>query len=236
LDKTAWTLARAVGVDDDELRDTVLLQLPASIGELVPAVESLTVTMQQPDEYCGALVPVAAQERPADVLVEVTTCEHHVALDPLREWLGQRFAHVQGWRVKPTVIWDASTVPPLGQPSEQAAIVCFVERLDGTTPEHFDHNWFVHAGHADGQEPASTVSIAERTREEEAMPGGRYVQNRVVEPVTPTAWLVHGYTQLFFPMHLPPVEGTDPYSRVRGEEPFDRWPPRILQGHEYRLR
>ena len=30
--------------------------------------------------------------------------------------------------------------------------------------------------------------------------------------------------------------GSEPYVRVRGEEPFDKWPPRILQGFEYRVR
>jgi hypothetical protein len=34
---------------------------------------------------------------------------------------------------------------------------------------------------------------------------------------------------------VPPV-GSEPYDRVRGEDPFDKWPPRILQGFQYRIR
>ena len=109
----------------------------------------------------------------------------------------------------------------LGEPSAFPNVLCFIERLDGTTPEHFDRNWSIHAGHLDGQEAESEQSIAERRREEESSPGQLYRQNRVVEPVTPTAWVVHGYTQLRFPFLLPPV-GDEPYARVRGEEDFDR--------------
>jgi len=235
LDKIALTVARPSGTSEDTVRQSVLRDLPACISDLVPTVTALSVTVQAPDEYCGALVPMAGEQHRVDALVEVTTSDRYAPLDPLKDWLGIHFAHVQGWRVKPTLIYDASTPVALGEPSSAAAIVCFVERLDGTTPEHFDHNWFVHAGHPDGQETASAESLAERRREE-ATPGGRYIQNRVIEPVTATAWLIHGYTQLFFPMHLPSVEGTEPYPRERGEEPFDRWPPRILQGREHRLR
>lgn len=236
MEKLTWTLARRPEVDPHAFRQEMLTDLPQRVVDLMPAVIGVTITLQDLDAYSGARVPVDGVEQPADVLLEVTASERFVALDPLHEMLHDRCGHVQGWRMKPTVIYDASTPSAIGEASAFVSVNVFVERLDGTSPRHFDQNWYKHAGHPDGQEADSPGSLAERRREEDAMPGGRYIQNRVIEPVTPTAWLVHGYTQLLFPIHVPPVEGTPPYERTRGEEPFDRWPPRVLQGREYRVR
>lgn len=235
VNKISWTLARNESEGADEFRARLLAQLAPEVGQRLRGLKSLALTVQNADEFSGALVPVGAASRPADVLVEAVVDDLYVPLDPLHELLEQQVGHFQGWRIRSTVIFDASQPAELGQPSDASAVIAFVERLDGVTPAHFDHNWFVHAGHSDGLEAESPESIAERKREEQVA-GGRYLQNRVVEAVTPTAWLIHGYTQLFFPMFMPPLDEVAPYERVRGEEPFDRWPPRILQGREYRVR
>lgn len=236
MNKICWTLARPASSDKDAFRREALADLPARIIELVPGAASIAVTLQAPDEYSGAMVPVEGHARPADALVEVEVVNHFVALDAIHEVLNERSGHFQGWRVRSTLIYDSSAPSVIGEPSLLSACVAFVERLDGTTPDHFDQNWYVHAGHPDGIEAESAASLAERAREEAELPGWRYVQNRVIEPVTPTAWLIHGYTQLLAPGFTPSLEGAEPYERVRGEEPFDRFPPRILQGHEYRVR
>ena len=235
MDKLMWTLTRATGVDVGDFQQFVLEGVAPGVLGLVPSCVDLRVTLQQPDAYSRAFVDLGDGERAVDAALEVVTSDSYVALDEVNEHLRTSCGHVQGWRVRPNLIYDASTPVELGEPSAFPNIFCFVERLDGTTPEHFDRNWSIHAGHLDGEEAESEQSRAERRREEEAQPGQLYRQNRVLEPITPTAWVVHGYTQLQFGFLLPSV-GDEPYARARGEEPFDRWPPRILQGYEHRIR
>lgn len=99
--------------------------------------------------------------------------------------------HVQGWRA---AMYDAPERSVIGIRSVLPQTHVFVQRLDGTTPEHFDRNWFIHGGHGDGREAETDASREERRREEETKPGQRYIQNRILEPITPTAWVVHGHT------------------------------------------
>jgi hypothetical protein len=235
MDKIIWTLTREPDTDVREFQRFLLQELAPTAAQLVRSTTEVRVTLQEPTAYSGAFVDLGGREQAVDAALEVITSESYVELDDVNACLGARCGHVQGWRVRPNLIYDASTPVAHGEPSAFPNIFCFVERLDGTTPEHFDRNWSIHAGHPDGKEAESDESIAERRREEESAPGQLYRQNRVLEPVTPTAWLIHGYTQLQFSFLLPSV-GDEPYARERGEEPFDRWPPRIVQGHEYRIR
>ena len=229
MDKYAWTLVRNGGAQErwalDELGDAV--------GDLIPGVTDARVTLQAPAALLNATAPVGGVEQPIDAVLEITTMDECPPLDPWHEFLGGCCAHVQGWRVKPTVIFDATGALERGEQSDTPNVLVFVQRLDGTTPGHFDTNWYKHAGHADGNEAESEHSREERTREE-AEHGGLYRQNRVLEAVTPTAWVVHGYTQLQLGM-LIPVVPAEPYERTRGEEAFDRWPPRMVQGPQHRI-
>jgi hypothetical protein len=235
MDKITWTLTGPRGTDVGEFQRFALEELAPAAGGLVRSTEELRVTLQEPGTYSRAFVDLGDGDRPVDAALELIATDAYVALDDVNAYFESGCGHVQGWRVRPNLIYDASTPVGLGEPSAFPNIFCFVERLDGTTPEHFDRNWSIHAGHPDGLEAESEASIAERRREEENGPGHLYRQNRVLEPVTPTAWLIHGYTQLRFGFLLPSV-GDEPYARERGEEAFDRWPPRIVQGHEYRIR
>jgi hypothetical protein len=221
VDKYAFTL---VGMPD---------VLGAMVADLVPGATDARVTVQDPDAVLNAAVSVDGEDRAVDAVLEVTTELECPPLDPFLAALEQRCAHVQGWRVNPTVIFDATTPLERGQQSPSPHVMVFVQRLDGTTPAHFDENWFKHAGHADGAEAESDDSRAERTREE-AESGGLYRQNRVLEPITPTAWVVHGFTQLQLGFLVPEVP-TESYERTRGEDAFDRWPPRMVQGPEHRI-
>jgi hypothetical protein len=235
MDKLTWTLTRGAGGDVGDFQRFVLDELVPGAAGLVPSCVEARVTLQEPDAYSRAFVDPGGGERPVDALLELVASEDFVALDPVNEYLAAHTGHVQGWRVRPNLIYDASTPVGIGEPSVFPNIFCFIERLDGTTPEHFDRNWSIHAGHLDGEEAASEESLAERRRQEKEQPGQLYWQNRVLESITPTAWVVHGYTQLQFGFLLPSV-GDEPYARERGEADFDRWPPRIVQGHEYRVR
>jgi hypothetical protein len=232
--KCVWTLTHASGDDVSEFRQRLLDELAGVVTKLVPTAAEVYVTLQEQAAYSGALVDAGAGQHPVDAALELLTSEDYVGLDELHAHLRSTCGHVQGWRVKPTLIYDSAAPRSVGEPSLSPNVLVFVERLDGTTPEHFSRNWYIHAGHLDGDEAESEESIAERRREEAEGPGRCYRQNRVLEPITPTAWLLHGYTQLQMGFLVPPVDG-EPYARVRGEEPFDRWPPRILQGFEYRV-
>src|SRR5450432_2947646 len=44
------------------------------------------------------------------------------------------------------------------------------QRLDGTTPEFYSRNWYVHGGHLDGHEAESDTSRAYQERHYEVMP------------------------------------------------------------------
>jgi hypothetical protein len=232
MDKYAWTLIGPTAADTSDFANALLESLPKEIVRLVPATTQAHLTLREPDEYCGAVHEQAAQVRPFDALLEVETEVECPPLDGFLAHLHDITEFMQGWRVKPTLILDSTGPQRIGEPSD-ATVVVFVQRLDGTTPEHFDRNWYIHAGHPDGVEAESDASRAERLREE-SEPNRLYRQNRILEAVTPTAWVVHGYTQLQLGGFIPSV-GDEPYPRVRGEEPFDRWPPRILQGRAYQI-
>jgi hypothetical protein len=233
VDKCVWTLTCDSAGDGDELQKRLLTELGDVATTLVRSTVSLHVTMQDQTAFSSALVEVGGAVRPVVAAIELTTSEGFVRLDEFTAYLRTLAEQVQGWRVKPTLIYDSTEPRPLGEPSPSPSILVFVERLDGTTPEHFTRNWYIHAGHPDGEEAESDESRAERRREEVVGPR-LYRQNRVSEPITATAWLIHGYTQLQMGFSVPemPVE---PYERVRGEADFDKWPSRILQGPEYRV-
>jgi hypothetical protein len=233
VDKCVWTLACGRAADRDELQKRLLTDLADAAVTLVERAVSVHVTVQDQTAFSGASVEAGGAVRPVDAVIELTTSEPYVPLDDFTAHLRTLADQVQGWRVKPTLIYDSTEPRLLGEPSPSPSVLVFVERLDGTSPEHFTRNWYIHAGHPDGQEGESEQSRAERRREEAEGPR-LYRQNRVLEPITPTAWLIHGYTQLQMGFSIPemPIE---PYARVRGEADFDRWPSRILQGPEYRV-
>lgn len=225
VDKYTWTLAGVTAPLHD---------LAAVLRELVIGASDARVTLQDPEARLNASVPIDGEEHPVDAVLELAVQAECPLLDAWHDWLREHAAHVQGWRVKPTLIFDATRPLEVGGRSDGPNVLVFVQRLDGTTPEHFDENWYKHAGHDDGRETESDHSRAERAREEAESPGGLYWQNRVLEPVTSTAWVVHGYTQLQLGMLIPEVPA-EPYERTRGEDAFDRWPPRMVQGVEHRI-
>ncbi len=109
------------------------------------------------------------------------------------------------------------------------------QRLDGKTPEFYSRNWYIHAGHLDGLEAESDDSRRVHKERGEEGKGRWYIQNRVLEPITPTAWVVNGFSDYLADGFIPgPGERYDPKAGL-GEESFDKWPPRLVQGHTYRV-
>ncbi|MFI5047058.1 MAG: hypothetical protein ACHQIG_08330 [Acidimicrobiia bacterium] len=237
MDKCIWLLSRPDGVEAGAFRDFALDELDGIVGGAVRSALEVTVTIQEPDVQSVLVTRPDGTEQPLDVALEVVMAERYVPLDEFNTRLRGHCGVVQGWRVHPTVMYDASRPRAIGESSERLHTLVFIERLDGTTPEHFDRNWFVHGGHDNGEEALDDQSRANRQAREAADPGMRYIQNRILEPLTPTTFVTHGYTQLYVKELVPagPLGGTDHVRRPL-EVPFDRWPPRILQGYEYRVR
>jgi hypothetical protein len=216
--KCSWTLVRPQGTGQGDFQQLVLHELASAAASLVGEPASITVTLQEAGVFSNADVRIGNGDRPIDALLEIETPHSYVAVSKINEYLLARCDHVQGWRVKSTLIYDASTPVAIGARSSLPIIVAFIRRLDGTTPEQFGRNWLMHA---------------EQAKREGGGAHGRYAQSRVVEPITPTAWVANGYSQLSIPTFIPGV-GARATGR-RDEDSFDEWPPRILQGYAYRV-
>lgn len=234
-DKLVWTLVRADGTGFDEFQQYVLEELAEAAGALVAGTTQVRVTLQARHAFSGALVRIGETDRRVDAVVQIISADEYVATDPVNTVLTANCGHVQGWRVQPTTMDDASPEVPLGKPSPQVQTLWMNQRIDGITPEFYSSNWYIHAGHPDGQAPATDESRANRKEMEARGMERWYIQNRVLEPITPTAWVINGFADLTFPAPLPAVgERYDPKAGF-DEEHFDRWPPRVIQGAAYRL-
>ena len=235
MQKCTWLLLRPTDVDAETFAD-VVRDVGKAARDLIATANEIHVTPQEPGQI-GSTVDLADGEHTIDAVIEVTTAESYVPLDPFTEELRRVSGYVAGWRSHPTLIYDVRTQPATGEPFELPSVFVFVERLDGTTPEFFSRNWYVHAGHTDGEEAENDDARARRA-ERERTPGGYYMQHRFLEPIAATPWVAHGYTKLAMPAFVP-AEGLAPGVREQrrhpGEEPFDRWPARIVQGRTYAL-
>lgn len=216
--KCGWTLVRPQGTVQKDFQQSVLHELAGACGALMGEPTGITVTLQEAGVFSSANVRLGSEDRPVDALLEIETSRPYGAVSKINEYLLAHCDHVQGWRVRSTLIFDASVPAAIGGRSSSPIIAAFIRRLDGTTPEHFDRNWLMHA---------------QQAKREGGEAHGRYAQNRVVEPITPTAWVVNGYSQLSIQNFIPGV-GARAAARP-DEDRFDEWPPRILQGYAYRV-
>lgn len=234
-DKLVWTLVRPAGTDFTDFQQYVLEDLSKAVGALVAGTTQVRVTLQERHAFSGALVRIGDTDRRVDAVVQVISAHSYVATDPVNAVLAANCGHAQGWRVKPTTMDDASPEVALGKPSPFVQTLWMNQRIDGLTPASYSLNWYIHGGHPDGREAETDESRSNR-REMEARGMQRwYIQNRVVEPITPTAWVINGFADLTFPSPLPIVgERYDPKAGF-SEDHFDRWPPRVIQGAGYRV-
>ncbi len=234
-DKLVWTLVRPPEAGTKEFQEYVLSDLAKAAGSLVPATTAVFVAAQDPHVFSGALVKVGAADRRVDAVLQIMSSEAYVPTDPVNAVLGANCGHVQGWRVHQTPIFDESDPVAPGTQLPHKQLLWINERLDGTTPEFYDRNWYIHAGHLDGREADSDESRRIHKERGERTKGQWYIQNRVLEPITPTAWVVNGISDYLSDAFMPgPGERYDPKLGL-GEESFDKWPPRLFQGYTHRV-
>lgn len=232
-DKYIWTLIRPVGVRCDEFQHYVLSDLAKAAGEQLPGANSVRVTLQEPHAFSGAFVHVAGVDMRVDAVLQITSSIAYEATDPVLSVLNGNCSHVQGWRVHQSPIYDFSPAKPLGQRLPAHQTLWFNQRLDGMTREAYDYSWYLHAEHPDGQEAASDESRAILAAVAPHRQGNWYIQNRMREPITPTAWVVNGVSDWQTTQFMPSAgERYNPQDGM-GEDPFDRWPPRLVQGYTY---
>ncbi len=232
-DKCVWTLVRPDGAGRMEFQQYVLNDLAKAAGRLLPGASGVWVSFQDPNAFSGALVTLSGVERRIDAVLQITSSGTYVATDPVNSVLRGACGHVQGWRVHQSRINDSSAVPVGGQaPGKQ--LLWLNERLDGTTPEHYSRNWYIHGGHPDGLEADSEQSRANQARQAGREKGRWYIQNRVIEPITPTAWVLAGFSDYLVDAFYPgPGERYNPKDGM-GEASFDKWPPKLFQGYTFR--
>jgi hypothetical protein len=218
--KSSWTLVRPQGAAPKDFQQFVLHELAGALPGLVGGPATTTVTLQEAGAFSSASVRLGNADRPVDALLEIEMPRAYGPVSKLSEYLLAHCDHVQGWWVKTSLLYDTGTPAAIGARSSAPAIVGFVKRLDGTTPEHFARTWLTHAAteHA-AREAKGTL--------------GPYAQNRVVEPITPTAWVANGYAELSAEKLIPGVGARA--TSGRDEDNFQEWPPRILQGYTYRI-
>ncbi len=234
-DKLAWTLVRPPQVGITEFQEYVLTDLAKAAGILVSDTTAVFVAVQDPNAFSGAIVKVGADDRRVDAVLQITSSGWYVPTDPVNAVLAANCGHVQGWRVHQTPIFDESAPVPPGSQLPHKQLLWINERLDGTTPEFYDRNWYIHAGHLDGREAESEESRRIHTQRGERTKGLWYIQNRVLEPITATAWVVNGISDYLSDEFMPgPGERYNPKLGM-GEESFDKWPPRLFQGYTYRV-
>ena len=124
-----------------EFQQYVLDDLAEAAGRLVPGVNSVRVTLQERNVFCGGIVNVGGTDRRVDAVLQITSADSYVATDPVISVLSGNCGHVQGWRVDPTTIHDTSIAQPLGKPMPLKQMLWINQRLDGTTPEFYNRNW-----------------------------------------------------------------------------------------------
>jgi len=238
-DKLMWTLVRPSDTSSSEFGEYLVHELGPAAAALVADSTGAFVTLQAPHAFSGAIIEGGAGDRRVDAVLQVLSSRPYGPTDPVNAVLAANCGHVQGWRMHEAIIFDETAPVAPGTKLSLTHMLWINQRIDGTTPEFYDRNWYIHAGHTDGKPEESDAS---RRRHEERHEQGEvttdrwYIQNRVREPITPTAWVINGMSDFLSPYVMPsgPGERYDP-SQVMGEESFDKWPPRLFQGDVYRV-
>ena len=163
-DKLVWTLVRPEGTGLTDFQQYVVEELAEAVGALVPGTTQVRLTLQERHAFCGALVRMGDTDRRVDAVVQVISANPYVPTDPVNAVLTANCGHVQGWRVKPTTMDDASPGVALGKPSPFVQSLWMNQRIDGVTPEFYSRNWYIHGGHPDGREAETDESRANPRR------------------------------------------------------------------------
>jgi len=208
MGKYVFVLTRPAEQELPDFGDVLRSESGPAIRDDAPGLAGLRIVLREP----ATAAPDADAVDGADAVVELWVGPDHVPLDSTTKRLESSTSSVQGWRVSEEVVVDA-----LGQDPRPVDMFAFIQRLDGTSPEFFATNWRIHG-----------TGAATLAREQSC--SWRYLQNRVLEPVTPTRWVIDGYGS--FRGEGPSLPESDDPAHMPGEEPFWRVTSRLMLGRE----
>ena len=234
MQKCTWLLLRPTDVDSEAFAD-VVRDVGKAAQDLIATANEIHVTPQEPGQI-GSTVDRADGEHTIDAVIEVTTAESYVPLDPFTEELRRVSGHFAGWRSHPTLIYDAGPSPPPASPSSCRACSCSSSVLTAPRRSSSAATGTSTRATPTARRPRTTTPVPGAPSA--SAPGGYYMQHRFLEPIAATPWVAHGYTKLAMPGFVPAeglALGVREQRRHPGEEPFDRWPARIVQGRTYAL-
>jgi hypothetical protein len=178
MDKLFYALTAPIGCPLHEFTETLRTTIgPAVAKQLTDGTRVRLRTRDEAlSEHFGpwfAHVPFRDAELPLDAVIDITVPEDDALLDGVHETLNSTTSTSQGWRVAATAYADDVPDPEVGQPSDNVGSATFIRRVDGMSRERFSIEWHIHGVH--------TIARAK----EQQRPMRRYIQNRIVEPVTP---------------------------------------------------
>jgi hypothetical protein len=188
MDKLFYAVTAPLGSSLDEFSDALRTEIgPALARELVVGSRVRVRIRDVPSsEHFGPLFAhVLCQDRdiPLDAVLDIAVADDVARLDHVHATLTDASSTCQGWRVVATPYADNVPDPEPGLLSDYIGGAVFIQRVDGMSRDRFSIEWHIHGVHEVARAKA------------QQRPMGRYIQNRVIEPVTPTLWVIDGYEE-----------------------------------------
>lgn len=235
MDKLFYAVTAPIGCPLEEFSQALRTSIgPAVAKELVDGtrvrvrLRDESFTQRLAESPWLARAPYHGQQLPLDAIVDVLIPDEAGQLDGVNAALAEATSTCQGWRVEPTILADNLPDPELGHRSEYIGGGGIIQRPDGMTRDRFSIEWHIHGAH-------SKALAAARGR-----PMLRNIQNRVVEPVTGTIWVLDGYEEASLPVEIfenfpvpPPDQTFESVTAGPGETQYFRMPTPLLFGREY---
>ena len=237
-DKLMWTLVRPEAPAIAEFQQYVLEDLAVAAGGLVPGVTSVRVTLQEPNTFSGAIVNVGGDDRRVDAVLQITS-SGFVRGDRPRELGAERELRPRPGMAGPRRRRCTTRAPTCRSGRRVPSSRCCGSTSAWTArrPSSTAGTGTSTAGTSTARKPRASEPRRTAARHLRGADRARwYIQNRVLEPdhadglgrerVRRSSWA---------PASLPgPGERYNPKDGM-GEESFDRWPPRVVQGSSYRV-
>lgn len=235
MDKLFWALTAPIGCPLEEFSDGLRTTVGPAVAKELADGTRVRVRMRD-DRFSQRLaespwlarVPYRGQRLMLDAILDVVSPEANARLDGVNAVLADATSTCQGWRVDATALADNLPDPALGERSDYVGGGGFIQRPDGMSRDRFSIEWHIHGAHA-------KAKAAERER-----PMLRNIQNRIVEPVTGTIWVLDGYEEAALPAEMfetfpvpPPDQSFESTTAGPGETQYFRMPPPLFFGWEY---
>jgi hypothetical protein len=188
MDKLFYALTAPRGSSLDEFSDALRTEIGPTLARALDVGSRVRVRIRDvaSSEHFGPLfahVPCQDREIPLDAVVDIAVPDEVACLDHVHATLTETTSTCQGWRVVATPYADHVPDPEPGLPSDYIGGAVFIQRVDGMSRDRFSIEWHIHGVH----------EVARAKAQQRTM--GRYIQNRVVEPVTSTFWVIDGYEE-----------------------------------------